>query len=168
MPCLLPSALLYHPLLISSAPLQGRPVPPLAAPFVRLLLLQGVINLGEGKQQAAADKLAEAHALCKALMVDPEAVDGLLKLGASQVVLRLLQTRYSNDMHYRCAETICAADAPQRYTTICAADALACLVWNTDAVSTENPPMSAGTGVFEGFSGCLRCFGVVLAGDQVT
>lgn len=62
-------------------------MPPLAAPFVRLLLLQGVINLGERNQQAAAEKLAEAHALCKALMVDPAAVDELLKLGASQVAM---------------------------------------------------------------------------------
>ena len=45
---------------------EGRPVPPLAAPFVRLLLLQGVIQLvHERNVPKAIETLKEAHVLCK-------------------------------------------------------------------------------------------------------
>ena len=45
---------------------EGRPVPPLAAPFVRLLLLQGVIHLvHERNVKKAIQTLGEARVLCK-------------------------------------------------------------------------------------------------------
>ena len=64
---------------------QGRTVPPLAAPFVRLLLLQGVIKLLHARNVGAAiSSLKEAHALCSALVVDQDALDELMRLGASE------------------------------------------------------------------------------------
>jgi NACalpha-BTF3-like transcription factor len=64
---------------------QGRAVPPLAAPFVRLLLLKGVIRLlHERDARAAIETLTEAGALCKALEVDPEHTEQLLQLGTSE------------------------------------------------------------------------------------
>ena len=63
---------------------EGRAVPPLAAPFVRLLLLKGVIKLGHERDVTGAIvTLQEAQALCRALVVDPGAMSELLRLGAS-------------------------------------------------------------------------------------
>jgi hypothetical protein len=40
--------------ILTQKALQGRPVPPLAAPFVRLLLLTGVVKLGHERNAQVA------------------------------------------------------------------------------------------------------------------
>ena len=86
---------------------EGRPVPPLAAPFVRLLLLRGVIKLGhENNAQAAVETLQEAHALCKALIVDSSAIGHLLKLGASEETAIVALRRSAGDVQRAAGEIL--------------------------------------------------------------
>ena len=80
---------------------------------------EGVVSLGERNMQAAVDKLSDAHALCKALTVDPIAVEELLRLGAPEEGAIVALRKSNGDVQRAAGEGRRVVTAPPRRSGTC-------------------------------------------------
>ena len=109
-----------HPNFLTLAVLsaeEGRTVPPLAAPFVRLLLLKAVIKLVHERNPRDGRKLLnEALVLAKALIVSDDAVAGLLTLGVSEASAVVALRKHAGNPQLAASELLEEFDAKRKAT----------------------------------------------------